>query len=310
MIKDIYILAQSVRDHINTHRYQSVLITKHDVWNQICSSLDVIDDSLSAISSYLESDFPVDVGAKYLSVYGILQALFIQQDALKNLTEAFDIEYPEDQKLKNIREIRNAAIGHPTKLNRKKSVYYFHIVQHSISKKGFELFQYSGTGTKRIQVDILELIDQQLDTIVSKYKFIVEELRKMDNKHKEEFQKKSLQDIFHSGMSYSFQKISSGIEAAVFGKKDWGRANLEIIIEAYKKFKDELVARRELNDWIEHDLNQFFHAIRRLEEIYDNSDSWMTKQDAHIYLNYLINQHQEFVDIAKEIDKSYKSKNT
>lgn len=305
MIEEIHKLARKVRDHINTHRYQSVLIAKSDVWNQICSSLDVIDDTLCAITSYLETDFPEEDGAKYVSIYGILQALFIQQDALKNLSEAFDINYTEDEKLKYIREIRNASIGHPTKLTRKKSVYYFHLARHSISKEGFELFQYSGTGTKRIQVNLIDLIEQQLGAIKNKYLTIVEELKEMDEKHKEEFKENSLQDIFHSGMSYSFQKVSSGIEAVVKGNKEWGRANLEIIADVYNKFKDELIARRELNDWIEHDLNRFFHALKRLEEFYENSDSWMTKHDAHIYLDYMINQHDEFVDIAKEIDEAY-----
>lgn len=65
-------LTDSVRDHINTHRYQSVLLDDSKTWNQICSSLDVIGDSLYAVESYDAKSFPEDVGLKYIYTYGIL----------------------------------------------------------------------------------------------------------------------------------------------------------------------------------------------------------------------------------------------
>ena len=43
-ITEINQLTESVRNHINTHRYQVVLLENSDKWNQICSSLDVIGD--------------------------------------------------------------------------------------------------------------------------------------------------------------------------------------------------------------------------------------------------------------------------
>jgi hypothetical protein len=129
----------------------------------------------------------------------------------------------------------------------------------------------------------------------------------LDEKHKKEFMDRSIQDIFHSGLSYSFQKVHSGIEAHVYGDNLWGRSNLEIINEAYTKFRDELIMRREFNDSIQDELNEFFHAIKRLEDYYDNPDTWLTKTDAYIYLEYMYKQHQEFVDLAKEIDEAYKS---
>ncbi|MCH2451069.1 MAG: hypothetical protein MK198_13105 [Gracilimonas sp.] len=299
-------LAGEVREHINTHRYQSVLLDKANVWNQICSSLDVIDDTKDAINSYIDIDYPKESGAKYLSTYGILQALFIQQDALKHLSESFEIEFEKDQKLKKIREIRNAAIGHPTKLTRDKKLYYFHISRPSLKKDGFDLIQYDGSkSAKFIRVNILDLIQEQLEVIVDKYKFVVNELKEIDKNHKEKFMGNSLQEIFHSGMDYSFQKISSGIESSTYGDKEWGHSNLKIIREAYEKFKNELSNRNELNDWTTHELNEYFHAISRLEEFYSDKSDWITATDARIYLDYISTNHNNFVEIAKEIDEAY-----
>jgi hypothetical protein len=299
-------LAGEVREHINTHRYQSVLLDKANVWNQICSSLDVIDDTKDAINSYIDLDYSNESGAKYLSTYGILQALFIQQDALRHLSESFEIEFEKDQKLKKIREIRNAAIGHPTKLTRDKKSYYFHISRPSLKKDGFDLIQYDGSkSAKFIRVNILNLIQEQLEVIVDKYKIVVNELKEIDKKHKENFMGNSLQEIFHSGMDYSFQKISSGIEPSTYGDKEWGNSNLKIIRKAYEKFKDELSERNELNDWTTYELNEYFHAISRLEEFYSDNSDWITATDAHIYLDYISTNHKNFVEIAKEIDEAY-----
>jgi len=130
-------LEDSVRKHINTHRYQSVLLEDTDSWNQICSSLDVIGDTVCSIESYYSQPFPDEIGMQYIVIYGILQALFIQQDALRHLSEAFEIEYQANPILKAIREKRNAAIGHPTKQNRGGECYYNHVSSSSstVAKK-------------------------------------------------------------------------------------------------------------------------------------------------------------------------------
>ncbi|UTC73258.1 hypothetical protein E4O02_04095 [Treponema sp. OMZ 791] len=81
-----------VYEYINTSRYQDELIKDYNLWNQICSSLYVINDTILAIKSYLSKKYPKDIGRKYLYTYGILQALFTQQDAVINLTECFNVE--------------------------------------------------------------------------------------------------------------------------------------------------------------------------------------------------------------------------
>ena len=76
-------LEQSVREYINTTRYQIDLLKDLNTWNQIFSSLDTIDDTMLSIKDYVEAKYPESTGLKYIFTYGILQALFIQQDAMK-----------------------------------------------------------------------------------------------------------------------------------------------------------------------------------------------------------------------------------
>lgn len=305
-IQKVHSLASSVRKHINTHRYQSILIEKSGYWDQICSSLDVIDDTLLTIESYRNSDFPDDPGIKYLFIYGILQALFLQQDALSHLSESFEVEYEVGDNLKKVREIRNAAIGHPTKLNRKGEIYHYHLSRPSLNKDGFKLLQYSESDSVRFfNVDINFTINDQLNEVIKKYSSIVEKLNLMDKEHKEKHRNNKLQDIFHSGLGYSFQKIASGIEAHTDGDKEWGQQNLKIVIDAFKEFKEALISRNELNNYIEYELNEYFHALKKLEDYFNDNSNWMEKPDAHIYHAYIFHKQEYFLTIAQEIDEEY-----
>jgi len=297
----------AVRDHINTHRYQSVLLKDSNAWNQICSSLDVIGDTLCAIESYQSEPFPDNVGLKYISSYGILQALFIQQDALRHLSEAFGIDYKENAVIKEIRENRNAAIGHPTKQTRKGSKYYNHISRISISKSGFDLLRFSESRPhEMVRVDILAAIIGQLDGIAEDYQKIVDKLNEVDRMHREKFKDNPLQDIFHSAMGYCFEKIAAGIHAHSYGDKDFGHSNLKMVKEVYHRFEAALKERNELHEYTAYDLKEYFHALDKLDKYFSGDSSWMVEADARIYHSYIYNQNDRFAQLAKEIDEQYK----
>lgn len=299
-------LEETVRNHINTHRYQSVWIENSDGWNQICSSLDVIGDTICSIESYQSHPFPDETGMKYIVTYGILQALFIQQDALRHLSEAFEIEFQVSPALKEIRENRNAAIGHPTKQNRGGECHYSHVSRMSLSKRGFDFLRFSGSRPHEVvRVDILAAIESQLNCIADDYNRVTEKLREIDRMHREKFKNSPLQDVFHSAMSYNFEKIASGICARSLGDKDFGHSNLRMVVETYKSFESELKERNELTSCLEFDLKEYFHALDKLDQYFKKRSGCFEEADARIYHTYLLHQHAHFVQVAKEIDQEY-----
>ena len=86
--------------------------------------MDMIEDLEYALESYLTEDSEnAETGRKYLLIFGALQALYVQQDAIKNLHKALNIPYTMDISIEEIREIRNDAAGHPT--NRKNKEFIF-----------------------------------------------------------------------------------------------------------------------------------------------------------------------------------------
>tara|TARA_R110000868_G_scaffold104453_3_gene287595 strand:+ start:55 stop:1035 length:981 start_codon:yes stop_codon:yes gene_type:complete len=302
-------LEDEVRKYINTTRYQNNLIKDGNNWNQICCSLDTIGDTLYAIDSYVKTEFPSDLGLKYIYIYGLQQALFIQQDAIKHLSEAFKIDYSHSDKVNEIRNFRNASIGHPTKQDRikgeAKKVYYNYLSRPSLSKDGFSLMRCSDGDTNFEKINILDVISSHFNEIEKAYKLIVKVLKEADRMHKEKFKDKLLVDIFHSSLGYYFEKIAQGIYSPEGSNVEFAISMLDIVIETYSKFEVALQERGDIESCTQHDLDGYNHALSKLNIYLKNQDSSMTEKDALIYLYYIRKNNKDFEQIANEIDQSY-----
>src|ERR1700737_5015692 len=81
-------LSTWIRSYGDDARHKVCLFADRFVWHQLWTAMDIIDDVDSALTAYLDNEFPDDTGEKYLRIYGALQGLFIQQDALLDLIRA------------------------------------------------------------------------------------------------------------------------------------------------------------------------------------------------------------------------------
>lgn len=303
---EFFDIEKQVREHINTHRYQSVLTSALDNWSQICSSLDTLGDTGLALQSYFKSEYPAEAGLSYIYSYGLLQALFIQQDAMSHLSEAFDVPYELSKELKGIRTVRNASIGHPTKNQVKQTTYFNHISRISMSKSGFTLARFYDEGESEfMDIDFWQIVETQLIDINKAYLSINEKLREIDEKHRAKFMEKSLADILHSTMGYMFEKVGEAIYSPSNSNTNFGLSMLESIEESYGKFQDALQERNELTDYTQYDLNEYFHGIQRVKGYLTNLNNIFDESDARIYLYYLQENHKKFEIIAREIDENY-----
>jgi len=95
-------LIHKIRLHINRTEKQAALLANRQKWGRLTSALYVLEDTSCAIEYYLKAEYPDDVGGKYLYTYGLLQALFVQEDAIDSLSYAlfdknidFKNEYPK-----------------------------------------------------------------------------------------------------------------------------------------------------------------------------------------------------------------------
>ena len=146
----------------------------------------VIEDTDYCLEAFLTKDiegldedgnkYVLATGTKYMYVYGTLQALFVQQDAVKHLAESLQIPYTCDPSLKEIREIRNDSVGHPTKRG-KGSAFNF-ISRVTIDNQGFKLSTAYADGRDdfRRPVDIPDLIRTQRDVFIGVLRDVLERL--------------------------------------------------------------------------------------------------------------------------------------
>jgi len=301
-------LEDAVREFINTGRHQAGLLQSRETWNQICSSLDVIGDTVLCIEDYVSSPYPSTTGLKYIFTYGILQALFLQQDAVRHLSEAFDFEYTPSDGLMKIRNIRNAAIGHPTKHQIKTSKYYNYISRMSLAKTGFTLMRSSSEEeTRFLDIDVSTIIAEQLADIETALNSLAGKLKEADRMHKEKFGGKLISDIFHSSTSYLFEKVAQGIHSPSENNRSFGLSMLGSIEKMYAEFESAMEERSELDEYTRFDLDEYKHAIGVVREFLSENPRGIGESDARIYLFYLRQQHDHFVKIAQEVDEEYKN---
>lgn len=321
IMKDITVIKNSIQtireikskiyEYINTTRYQYSLIQDSNIWNQICSSLDVIDDTLLSIEDYIDNDFPQSDGLKYIFTYGILQSLFIQQDAVRHLAEAFNIPFSFSESLIKIRDLRNSSIGHPTKQNTKGKRFYNYVSRIPLSKKGFTLQKTNIEQGRDVFVDvnIVEIIKIQIKEITDLLGNISNRLLANDQNHKNKYKGELMTNIFPDSINYYFEKVGEAIYFPVYNKKKLGLSMLELIEKAYSKFESELIKRQELpgNENLQFTINQYSHAVNKIKDYLTENVGQMEEIDARIYLFYLREEHKYFLEIAKEYDEEYSS---
>jgi hypothetical protein len=144
--------------------------------------MDAIGDTEMAVEAYLSSPAgDCEYGKLYLQAYGLLQVLFVQQDAVRHAAEAIGMPYSLPASLKAIQAVRNSAIGHPTKRGSSPSES-FGISRLSLSHEGFQLYSFDIGQQDNFQpVRLLDLIVAQREAVVDGIRQMVSHLENFQN---------------------------------------------------------------------------------------------------------------------------------
>jgi hypothetical protein len=114
-------------------------------------ALDTAEDTALALSDYESGATGSDDGEKYLKLYGFLQAVFLQQDAIRELHQLFagNFAKPADATAwKQLRELRNLTVGHPIEKGGKGQRRRTFITRVSLKSDGFDYqVWHEGTGS-------------------------------------------------------------------------------------------------------------------------------------------------------------------
>jgi hypothetical protein len=312
-LQDIHKQEGRIRDLINTPRKQYLLMKQMNLWSQLCSCLDVIGDTELAIAAYIHKEFSQSTDAHYLAVYGLLQALFLQQDALFHLCEALGIGDPRDNypRLKEIREDRHASVGHPTKLKRGKHTSYHFISRISLGSEGFDLATDNDDGTTVFRkISIPLLITDQNKYASHILSAIITALEQEEAAHKEQFSMDKLNAAFPETLGYHFQKV---IQCARTGENaEFGTANLKMIKKALQDFQSALERRGlglDTYDVVQDIYDLLTYPLAELEACFQDLGEGKTPRindkTAYIFAFFINEQSKKLREIASEIDEDY-----
>ena len=266
-----YELIRRIRLHIDRIEKQALLRLNQEKWLQLMSALDVLEDTSYAVEYYLESDYPDDIKGKYLFTYGVLQSLFVQQDAVNSIHYAlfdtqvdFHKDYPAAYQ---VREMRNEVVGHPTNRDRKcGGKEFIHLAQVSLKKTGFYYSKSASdaeTGRGEIiNVSVSQAIEDVSSIINSVLEIIVAALDKEFQEYIDKHRERKMKEIFKE-LQYAKEKVLSNSPLADLGysitKEMVSRCEEELIsrygsIEATDSYKYLLNDIRELYDLIDNGL--------------------------------------------------------
>lgn len=302
-------LMKDIRDFCNHPWKRGLLFQDKTKLNKLWASLDAIENSQLAINHYIEMpDFTV-VNGGYLHVYGLMQALFVQQDALESLrivlfsSKKFSQEeFPE---LYKIRNIRNDSIGHPTDRGRTDKTFHY-IGRDSLNKKQFTLVSFFPTKNEAIKIEnikTMELISIQDKQIQSILERTMTNLQSDFENHKNKFRNQKLSNFIQNDFHYEFSKLYENIGKEYLPTEGC----FKIIREAYEKIKKGIIDRY----FSLEALTGIYDTVKTLDYIFNRLERDLLSHkisdefELHIFIDALKSNFEEFKNMIIEIDKEF-----
>jgi hypothetical protein len=161
---------REIREVVNSPSWNHPVLAQTREWNKLCAAFDVLEDTELALDHYLQAWPEANVGGQYLFIYGALQAMVVQQDAVALLHQSLGLEYQRNETLAEIRDARNKAIGHPVdKLDKRVGgdrLACF-ISRSTIERDGFELMQLAPSDEVSFETIALHSMIQQQRSLLA-----------------------------------------------------------------------------------------------------------------------------------------------
>ena len=304
-------VSQWIRDYVNDPRHQQHLLSIRFSWYQLCSAMDVIDDIDMALEAYLTADFPNDTGEKYLRIYGVLQALFVQQDALRHLIDIIrpSVQVELSDVLKEVRDLRSASIGHPTEFKRKGEKSVHAISRITLGKDGFQMLSFDEkNGTSFRNVPVRTLVEKQRTEATRILLEVVKQLQEEDRTHKEQFRETKLRASFGQTL-YAFEKVFEDLKGnSQRAMGGWGADHLQNSLDQFESLLKARGMNLETYDSIKYRYDEIRYPLSELRKFFASQESDISKREtAVVFADALQGHFSELMDIAKEIDEEYES---
>jgi hypothetical protein len=237
-------------------------------------------------------------------VYGVLQALYLQQDAAVTLARCLDLSFEIPAELKAIREVRNNAIGHPTARRDGSSAMISRI---TLTTDGFQMLVNSKENLSEFRdVGVRDAALRQGMVMGELLGRAVEQLTATELEHRSRFRDRPLSQTWPHTLGYMVEKIGEGLWNP--SMTPFAMAGIESIREALVRFRREIDERgltEAYKDSVGRTGVEIEFVLERLRDrLLGNVPEWQ-ETDARIYWTFLGSKVHEMQAMADEIDAEY-----
>lgn len=311
-------LCRRVRQFINDRRRQFILMQDTAAWFQVCVALDTIGDAEFGISSFQPAG-TAGVGQGYLLLHGLMQCLFMQQDAVSDLASALGGEEKWSQypRLEEIREFRNDVTGHPTRRDRdrKRPSPSFHaIIRMSVGTDHLEVLSSFPDGHTELRPFILtEIISDQKLFVSEMLGNVVAVLKADEGAHREKFRMERLADLFGGQRTYAIEKIHEaagetfrpGLSTHALGV--WGVERLQGICTSFREALEQRGSQIETYDAVKFHYGRLEYALEELQRYFADPDTSAIASDtlAEVVATFIQTEMDALEGLARELDEYY-----
>jgi hypothetical protein len=305
----LHLLTKWIREYGHDPRQRPRLIGNRYLWHQIWAAVDIAMDTERALINYIFGSFPTNEGERYLRMFGVMQALFLQQEALVDLINAVYLSgtIEVNDVLKDIRAFREAGAGHPTRLNRRAGLASHSIVAGSVTKNGFDLHSFPREGGGDFEhIPVLQLAVEQRQEAFRVMSEVVNELRWLDFEDRKRFRDIKLAKVFDR-VAYGFVKLLEGLRGE-FVLGSWGVENFRESLNDFERLMKERGMSLGACDSTKYLYEQIEQPLEELTKFLKGETSQiLSNQGAVVFARALEGSFEQLRRIAGEIDDEYAS---
>lgn len=298
-------ICREIRDLANTAVFIQNIKRHGFNWDLTWAAMDTIEDTQLAIGSFEIDSESKDTGKEYLKVYGLFQAIFMQQDAVKNLAEGLNlakVDIATDSKASAVRELRNKYFGHH-KYQRNGATTYHGVARITVGNNSISAWTWPKFSTE--EINIKESIESNTTYIVK----TLEEVLSGMQKKKSDYTRKVTTKLSEDKQSYAFEKIYSWVYGNTSDRAAMTDFGLRTLADSLKKIEQGLKQRYEKLDGIgdvRRTLDKAYYALDVVEKLYkDKPDGANGDFNAEIHVDSLRDSHDEIIDICVEVNKEF-----
>jgi hypothetical protein len=190
----------SIRELMKNAPLEDIYMAKgRSIWTRMWSAIDCIEDTDRVLSEYISGK--ICSNNPHLVIYGILNALVMQQESIESLFKVLQLSYTRSKLLQRVRGIRVAAAGHPSSQatspqRRNKPDRFNFLVYNTIRTDSFELQTVTDRGrTYYNKILVQPLVSQQLSKLAKVLRQVVKALKAQKVDHLKTFGIRSLTTI-------------------------------------------------------------------------------------------------------------------